>query len=46
MATSMNLILQKYFYKATRVTNMFYVQKLASKALEEIRIKQRWEALE
>ena len=35
----MNLILQKYFYKATRVTNMFYVQKLASKALEEIRIK-------
>ena len=46
MAASMNLIVEKCFHKATRVTDRFHVQKLASEAVQEIRIKYRWEALE
>ena len=46
MAASMNLIAEKCFHKATRVTDRFHVQKLASEAVQEIRIKHRWEALE
>ena len=42
----MNLIAQKCFHNATRVTDRFHIQKLASEAVQEIRIKHRGEALE
>ena len=46
MAGSMNLIAQKCFLKATRVTDRFHVQKLAYDAVQQLRIKHRWEAIE
>tara|TARA_B110000881_G_C18535559_1_gene495582 strand:- start:67 stop:672 length:606 start_codon:yes stop_codon:yes gene_type:complete len=46
MAGSMNLIAQKCFPKATRVTDRFHVQKLAYDAVQQLRIKHRWEAIE
>lgn len=46
MAANMNLIAKKCFPKATLVTDRFHVQKLAIEALQEIRIKYRWEAIE
>ena len=46
MAANMNLIAKKCFPKATLVTDRFHVQKLAIEALQEIRIKHRWEAIE
>lgn len=46
MAGSMNLIARKSFPKATRVIDRFHVQKLAMEAVQEIRIKHRWEALD
>lgn len=46
MAGSMNLIAKKCFPKATLVTDRFHVQKLAIEALQEIRIKHRWNAIE
>lgn len=46
MASSMNLIAKKCFPKATLVTDRFHVQKLAIEALQEIRIKHRWNAIE
>ena len=46
MAASMNMIIKRCFTKATRVTDRFHVQKLAFEAVQEIRIKHRWEALE
>ena len=46
MAGSMNLIAQKCFPKATRVTDRFHVQKLAYDAVQQFRIKHRWEAIE
>jgi len=46
MAGSMNLIVEKCFPKATRVIDRFHVQKLAYDALQEIRIKHRWEAID
>ncbi len=45
MAGSMNQIVSKVFTKATKVTDRFHVQKLAYDALQEIRIKYRWEAI-
>lgn len=45
MAGSMNLIAEKCFPKATRVIDRFHVQKLAYDALQEIRIKHRWDAI-
>lgn len=45
MAGSMNLIVEKCFPKATRVIDRFHVQKLAYDALQEIRIKHRWDAI-
>ena len=45
MAASMNLIVEKCFNKATRVTDRFHIQRLASQAVQEIRIKYRWLAL-
>jgi transposase len=46
MAGNMGLIAKKCFPNATRVTDRFHVQKLASEALQEIRIKYRWEAID
>lgn len=46
MASSMKLIATKCFPKAQQVTDRFHVQKLALEALQEIRIKHRWEAID
>lgn len=46
MAGSMNEIARTCFRKATRVTDRFHVQKLALSAVQDIRVKHRWEALE
>lgn len=46
MANSMKLISKKCFPKAIQVTDRFHVQKLALEALQEFRIKRRWEALD
>ncbi|TRX32803.1 ISAon1 family transposase [Flavobacterium restrictum] len=45
MAGNMGLIAKKCFPNATRVTDRFHVQKLATEALQEIRIKYRWQAI-
>jgi len=46
MANSMKLISKRCFPKAIQVTDRFHVQKLALEALQEIRIKYRWEAMD
>lgn len=46
MAGNMNLIAKKCFPKATLVTDRFHVQKLAVEAVQDIRIKYRWEAID
>lgn len=46
MANSMKMIARKCFPKAIQVTDRFHVQKLALEALQEIRIKHRWEAMD
>lgn len=46
MAPNMKLIARTCFTKATQVIDRFHVQKLASEALQEIRIKYRWEAID
>lgn len=46
MAANMELIAKRAFPNATRVTDRFHVQQLASEALQEIRIKHSWEALD
>lgn len=46
MAGNMGLIVKKSFPNATLVIDRFHVQKLALEALQEIRIKHRWEALD
>jgi transposase len=46
MAGSMEQIARRCFPRAVRVTDRFHVQRLAIEALQEIRIKHRWEALE
>lgn len=46
MAHSMKHIVKICFPKATQVTDRFHVQKLAIEALQELRIKYRWEALD
>lgn len=46
MANTMKLISKKCFPKAVQVTDRFHVQKLALEALQEIRIKHRWEAMD
>ncbi|HBV16887.1 MAG TPA: DDE transposase [Chryseobacterium carnipullorum] len=46
MAGSMKLIAKRCFPNASLVIDRFHVQKLAIEALQEIRIKHRWEALE
>jgi len=46
MAGSMGQIARQCFPKATRVIDRFHVQKLALDALQEIRIKHRWDAID
>lgn len=46
MAGNMGLVVKKSFPNATLVIDRFHVQKLALDALQEIRIKHRWEALD
>jgi transposase len=46
MAGSMNLIAKKCFPKTEIVTDRFHVQKLASEAVQEERIRLRWESIE
>ena len=46
MADSMNLITNQYFPKNEIVTDIFHVQKLASEAVQEERIRLRWKVIE
>jgi len=46
MAGNMELIAKRCFRSAVKVTDRFHVQKLATEALQEMRIKYRWEALD
>lgn len=46
MAGSMQQIAKRCFPKATRVTDRFHVQRLAVEALQDLRIKHRWEAID
>ena len=46
MANAMKLIAKRCFPKATQVTDRFHVQKLDLDALQDIRIKHRWEAID
>lgn len=46
MANSMKTICKKCFPKAIQVTDRFHVQKLALEALQDIRIKHRWDAID
>lgn len=46
MAANMELICKRCFPQATRVTDRFHVQKLATEAIQEMRIKYRWEAMD
>ena len=46
MANSMKLIVKRCFPKAVQVTDRFHVQKLALGALQDIRIKYRWDAID
>ena len=45
MANSMNLISKRCFPNAIKVIDRFHVQKLAYDALQEIRIRHRWEII-
>ncbi|MEJ5054543.1 transposase [Sphingobacterium sp. MYb382] len=45
-AGNMGLVAKKCFPNAVQVIDRFHVQQLASEALQEIRIKHRWEAIE
>lgn len=46
LAGNMGLIAQRCFPKAVRVIDRFHVQQLATEALQEIRIRYRWEAID
>ena len=46
MAASMNLIVKRCFPNARRVIDRFHVQQLAGEAVQEIRIKYRWQELD
>ena len=45
MAGSMNQIARQCFVKSVKVIDRFHVQKLAYEALQEMRIKHRWDAI-
>ena len=46
MAPCMKLIAKKCFPKAIQVTDRFHVQRLALQAVQDIRIKHRWVAID
>ena len=46
MANSMKTIAKTCFPKAIQVTDRFHVQKLTLEALQDIRIKHRWDAID
>ena len=46
LAATMELIAKRSFPKATIVSDRFHVQKLASDAVQELRIKYRWDAID
>lgn len=46
LAPTMELIAKRSFPKADRVSDRFHVQKLANDAVQEKRIKYRWQAIE
>lgn len=46
MAGNMGLIVDRSFPKASKVIDRFHVQKLAFEAVQEIRIKHRWKAID
>ena len=46
LAGNMALIAQKCFPNAVQVIDRFHVQQLATEALQEIRIKHRWQAID
>ena len=46
MAGSMKLIAKRSFPNAVQVIDRFHVQKLAAEALQEIRIRHRWQAID
>jgi len=46
MASNMNLIIKRCFPRASRVIDRFHVQKLVAEAVQSIRIKYRWSAIE
>ncbi len=46
MAANMNLVVQRCFREAKRVTDRFHVQRLTCDAVQELRIKYRWQALD
>lgn len=45
MAGSMNKIVKACFTRASKVIDRFHVQKLASEAVQDLRIAHRWEAI-
>ncbi len=45
MANNMNLVIKGSFQQAVIVIDRFHVQKLAGEAVQDIRIKFRWEAI-
>lgn len=46
LAANMGVIVKRSFPKAVLVSDRFHVQRLASEAVQEMRIKYRWEALD
>lgn len=46
MAANMNLIVKRCFPFAHRVIDRFHIQQLAGEAVQEIRIKYRWQAID
>lgn len=46
MSNSMNKIIRSCFPSAIRVIDRFHIQKLACEAIQEMRIKHRWDAIQ
>jgi transposase len=46
MANSMNLVIKRCFLKSVVVVDRFHVQKLAGEAVQDVRVKYRWEAID
>ena len=46
MANNMDWIVRTVFPNASRVSDRFHVQQLVTEALQEIRIKERWKAID